>query len=1392
MHDNPLHTESVTRLLRIWHRVRACYRYANIVTHHVLGFLVKTALLLYFLFCLTFLALRYAILPHIDHYKPRVEQLVSEAIGQPVAIGALRADWDGLRPRFALEQLLIKDTYGRAALTLPHVEATVSWLSVPTGELRLHQLEIDNPDMDIRRDIAGNLYVAGILVPAAKNKDNHGADWLLSQREIVIRHGTLRWNDNLRGAPELPLSDINVELLNHWHNHQVALHATPPAVMAAPIDIRAEFDHPAFADSIADANLWSGQLYLDLGKTDLAAWGTYVPFPKSFAIEHGFGALRAWLDFDRAKVADFTADISLTGTAMRFNDLPVLELDKVSGRVGVREDIDRAGRDGTPTLGARGHSIALTNFSFITNDGMALPPTSISETFVPATEGEPAKTTVGATLIDLQTMANFASRLPFSPEWRQMLSDYAPRGQLRDFTASWAGNYPAVSAYSVKGSFAGLSMKGQPARAARAKIGKLPAQAALPFIPGFDNLTGQVEMNERGGDVALDSNNLHIELPGVFAESMVPVQKLGLKADWNFQDKGRMLLSVASMDVTRDGFSASASGTYLVTNQPGTKSSGFADFSAHIDRFELNRVGEYLPVDAEEHFRDWITHGLVGGSLRDATIKVKGDMKDFPFRTGPGEKPKGEFSAEGRIVDGILNYDSHPSPRDPKKPLWPWLEDIQGTIRMDRTRLQIAAERARTHNTVVAEARAVIDEVGSPKGILEVNATINGAMPDFLAYVQESPVQQMIGGFTDDTHASGNARLGLKLTMPLSHIIDTKVAGKLQFLGDDIALFSGLPPLNASTGALEFSEKGFNINNVHSTFLGGPATISGGGPGDTAAIRGDGTLTADGVRKYAGDSGMGKLAQRISGSTHYNVAINLRKKHTDIIVDSNLAGLGLDLPAPLHKDAGENMAARLEMLGLNSPDANLQREEVKMTLGPAVNARFEREKTAERNAPWRLARGTIGVFTPSTAPPKGVLLSVSLKSLNIDAWSDLIASLSSDKPHAGSAPTGGFADFFNPDTFAVRAGDMTVFGHRIENVSLTASRQNDQWQAKIASGQVAGSFSYAPQGRGLVTARLDSLIVPRSGASEVTDLLEGKNVTQELPALDIEAQNFDLFDKHLGKLVLKASNGRRDGANVWNIDDLEVDNPDATLKAKGDWIIRNSQNRSHLSYALELKNAGGTLDRLGFANLLSKGKGNMAGEINWNGVPYSFDLPSLSGSVSELKVEKGQFLKGDSSAAKLLGVLSLQSLPRRLTLDFRDVFSSGFAFDLLSMTGNIENGVLSTNNLKMVGLDATVVMDGSADVVTETQNLHVTVVPKLDAGAASLAALWVNPAVGAGTFLAQLFLRDPLSKALTEEMQITGPWADPKVNKIDRKGDKKAAGGNANTGAASGSSATGK
>jgi len=149
-------------------------------------------------------------------------------------------------------------------------------------------------------------------------------------------------------------------------------------------------------------------------------------------------------------------------------------------------------------------------------------------------------------------------------------------------------------------------------------------------------------------------------------------------------------------------------------------------------------------------------------------------------------------------------------------------------------------------------------------------------------------------------------------------------------------------------------------------------------------------------------------------------------------------------------------------------------------------------------------------------------------------------------------------------------------------------------------------------------------------------------------------------------------------------------------------------------------------------------------------------------------VERGQFLKVEPGAAKLLGVLSLQALPRRLVLDFRDVFSEGFAFDFFRGDARVERGVVFTNNLQMKGVNAAVLMEGSADIARETQDLKVVVVPEINAGTASLIATAINPAIGLGTFLAQFLLRQPLQSAATQEFRITGGWADPQVAKIER------------------------
>ena len=178
----------------------------------------------------------------------------------------------------------------------------------------------------------------------------------------------------------------------------------------------------------------------------------------------------------------------------------------------------------------------------------------------------------------------------------------------------------------------------------------------------------------------------------------------------------------------------------------------------------------------------------------------------------------------------------------------------------------------------------------------------------------------------------------------------------------------------------------------------------------------------------------------------------------------------------------------------------------------------------------------------------------------------------------------------------------------------------------------------------------------------------------------------------------------------------------------------------------------------------------MSGQLSWAGSPLSLHVPSLDGRIN-LALDAGQFLKAGPGGARLLSVLNLQALPRRLLLDFRDVFQEGFAFD--SVTGDviIDDGVASTNNLRMRGVQAAVLMEGSADIARETQNLRVLVVPEINAGTASLVYAVINPAVGLGSFVAQLFLRRPLMAASTREFNVQGSWADPQVERVERKFD---------------------
>src|SRR6266853_6021790 len=201
-----------------------------------------TLLILYFLFAATLLALRYWILPKVAEYRSDVEQYASRVLGQRIAIGAMEADWRGLRPELLLANVTVFDHDGRAALSLPAVEATLAWTSALIASPRFYSLVFERPRLEIRRDEAGKFYVAGIELHAEQAGDAGIAQWVFSQREVVIRDASVSWDDKQRGAPLLELPGFNFVLRNGFLAHRFAFKAKPSAELASALDVRGDLD----------------------------------------------------------------------------------------------------------------------------------------------------------------------------------------------------------------------------------------------------------------------------------------------------------------------------------------------------------------------------------------------------------------------------------------------------------------------------------------------------------------------------------------------------------------------------------------------------------------------------------------------------------------------------------------------------------------------------------------------------------------------------------------------------------------------------------------------------------------------------------------------------------------------------------------------------------------------------------------------------------------------------------------------------------------------------------------------------------------------------------------------------------------------------------------------
>lgn len=1340
-----------TKLLKTW----------SILTRWLLAAVVLAWLVM----GLAWGALHWVIVPRIGEFRPQLEARATQALGVTVRVGAVAAQSNGMVPSLELLDVALLDAQGRVAFSLPRILVAVSPRSL--WRLGFEQIYLDQPTLDIRRAPDGKITIGGLDFNPASQADPAALDWFFSQVEFAIHGGTLRWTDEQRAAEPVVLQHVAVVVRNRGRQHDVRLDATPPGSWGSPFSLRGRFVQPLLTRHNGRWQDWEGQMYAAFERADLSELRRYVSL--GVDLIQGTGAVRAWVDVDRGRITRAVADVALSEVSVVLGtDLEALAVQQVQGRLGGAEVAD-------------GLDFFTQSLSFRTPDGLRWPGGNVQLRLTDTRAGQPGRGEFKADRLDLAALAQIASRLPLGDAARDALRVYAPKGQVDALQASWQGPWRAPQKYAARGRLSRLEF------------------AAVADTPGLSGLDVDFDFDQQAGQARLAMAAGSVDLPNIFQHSLVPVASLSAEASW--QIKGEHI----ALQLDKVKFAnADAAGEAQVkweTADPaksasGARYPGLLDLQAALSRADGKQVHRYLPLVIDAAARDYVRDAVQDGRASSVRFQVKGEIDQLP------EPKKGDFKITAQVEGARLAYVPTSLQASGDLP-WPVLTDLSGELVIDRMQLQVNKARARLGDGTALQVSRVEARIADlMQTQVEVDADFKGPLPELLGLVNASPLRAMLGRALDDSAVTGNADYKLKLMLPIARIDQSRVRGSILLAGNDVRITPDSPGLTQARGSVNFTEAGFSLNGVQARLLGGDARLEGGwllvpestsGRGAPTLIRASGSASAEGLRQAAELGFVARLAREASGSAAYTATLGLRRGAIELSVNSNLQGLALSLPAPLGKSAEAVLPLRLETVVLDDAAAPPQ-DRLTLSLANLVQVLYERDVS---QAEPRVLRGAIGVGLDAqeaaVLPAAGVSTNIKLKEFNVDAWHGVLAQAAGDGVSGGAlAGSNTLVASYLPTEWAVRSELLTFGGRQYNQLVIGGGREGTLWRANLAATELNGYLEYrqpnaavngATEGR--VYARLARLTLAPGIEEDVEALLDAQPAS--IPALDIVVDDFQLRGKHLGRLEVQAINSSRQSApgearvREWRLNKLKLDLPEATLAADGKWAALAAQDtatasaqraslqrRTDLNFKLDIADSGALLDRLGMPGVVRGGRGKFEGRVAWLGSPLSLDYPSMNGAFT-VDVASGQFLKAEPGIAKLLGVLSLQALPRRLTLDFRDVFSEGFAFDFLRGDVRIDKGMALTNNLQMKGVNAAVLMEGRADIFSETQDVKVVVIPEISAGTASLlVATAINPAIGLGTFLAELFLRRPMIESATQEFHVDGSWDDPKITKVPR------------------------
>ncbi|TXI36376.1 MAG: AsmA family protein, partial [Methylophilus methylotrophus] len=636
--------------------------------------------------------IQFYVFPHIDDYRGKIEQALSESLKQQVTIAHIAIRWRGLAPQVTLGKVVVFDAEHRPALELSKVTTRLSWSSLATLSPALISLSIDSPNLVVRRTADGELFLAGISMSGQGNPAF--ANWLLAQRRIKISKATVTWVDEKRQAPPLLLKDLNIQILTPVWQRLLNRHSIHiDSLVSTGTRQRITVEAVVVGSDVAKPEAWHGEISLRLPDTDMAAWSPWLDLPVN--VNAGKGNLTTTLAFDALQLQRLAAQVQLKNVAVTpANKSRTFVAKSMSGELRWQRVDQR-------------FMLALKHFSADIQPGVVLEDTNGELQW----DSQGHEGVLTAKKFALAQGDLFAEWLPADSAVARYLENMAPAGNASQIKARWLYQQNQWRDYSVAANFNGLHSK------------------AYENIPGLDNLSGQLSLRPNAGSVEFDTSKASIELAGLLRWPL-PIDRLQGEVEWRNNGQ-KTLISTRNLHFSNPHLALRTNLEY----QLGATGGDTIQLQSQIERGDAKFASFYYPLILGETTLHWLDTSILSGQIKHGEVIVKGRVQDFPYvnEAHHSDPSIGLFRVTAQVDNASLEYGTD----------WPVIQNIEALLKFEGKRMDISVKNGSTVGQHITQAQVEIPRLDADWPMLNIKAAATGTLEQGIKFVNTSPVRQV-------------------------------------------------------------------------------------------------------------------------------------------------------------------------------------------------------------------------------------------------------------------------------------------------------------------------------------------------------------------------------------------------------------------------------------------------------------------------------------------------------------------------------------------------------------------------------------------------------------------------------------------------------------------------